>query len=127
MEAGGDLGTRHWPTEIRVKRDERLLEVDFDNGITFALPAELLRVESPSAEVQGHSPEQKTVVAGKRGVGISTVEPVGHYAVRIIFDDGHATGLYTWKYLYELGERRDEAWAGYLRALAERGLSRDSA
>lgn len=122
--SGDPYETPYWPVEIRVKRAEKRLEIDFDDGRTFSLPAELLRVESPSAEVQGHSPRQKTVVAGKRNVGIAAVEPVGNYAVRIVFDDGHATGLYSWKYLYELGVRQDEIWAAYLQALAEKGLSR---
>ena len=120
-----EYDTVHWPTEIRAFRDERRLEVDFDDGRSFSLPAELLRVESPSAEVQGHSPRQKTIVAGKRHVGIAAVEPVGNYAVRITFDDGHATGLYSWRYLRELGERQDALWTAYEEALAERGLSRD--
>ncbi len=114
-----------WPLEIRVYRDERRLEIDFDDGQTFDLPAELLRVESPSAEVQGHGPGQKVVVAGKRHVGIEAVEPVGNYAVRIVFDDGHDSGIYSWAYLYDLGRRREEIWQAYLRALAERGLSRE--
>ncbi len=118
-------GTEHWPVEIRLKRTEKRLEIDFDNDRTFSLPAELLRVESPSAEVQGHNPAQKQTLAGKRDVGITAVEPVGHYAVRILFDDGHATGIYSWRYLYELGERRDELFADYLRRLNEKGLSRD--
>ena len=118
-------GTDHWPTEIRVKRVAKELEVDFDNGITFTYPAELLRVESPSAEVQGHSASQKTIVAGKRHVGIVEVEPVGHYAVRIRFDDGHATGIYSWAYLYEMGENRDSLQQAYLGALAAKGLARE--
>ena len=120
-----EYDTVHWPTEIRAFRDERRLEVDFDDGRSFSLPAELLRVESPSAEVQGHGATQKTIVAGKRTVGITAVDPVGNYAVRITFDDGHATGLFSWRYLRELGERQDELWAAYEQALAERGLSRD--
>lgn len=118
-------GTSHHPTEIRVKREEKVLEIDFDDGKSFRLPAELLRVESPSAEVQGHSPSQKRIVAGKRAVGIRGLEPVGHYAVRIQFDDGHETGLFTWSYLRELGERHDEIWQRYLDSLAAHGLSRD--
>ncbi len=114
-----------WPVEIRVYRAERRLEIDFDDGSTFDLPAELLRVESPSAEVQGHGPGQKVIVAGKRHVGIEAVEPVGNYAVRIVFDDGHDTGIYAWDYLYDLGRRREEIWQAYLRALEARGLSRD--
>jgi DUF971 family protein len=120
-----DPGTRHWPTEIRLKQAERILEVDFDNGVTFRFPAEFLRVESPSAEVQGHSAAQKQVVAGRARVGILELEPVGNYAVRIKFDDLHDTGIYSWSYLYELGERQDELWQAYLAALAERGLSRE--
>ena len=118
--------TPHWPTEIRALRAERRLEVDFDDGARFSLPAELLRVESPSAEVQGHSPRQKQIVAGKRSVGFVAVEPVGHYAVRIVFDDGHNTGIYSWRYLREVGETQDRLWQGYLAALEQRGLSRDA-
>jgi DUF971 family protein len=120
-----DPGSRHWPTEIRLKQAEQILEVDFDNGVTFRFPAEFLRVESPSAEVQGHSASQKQVVAGRAQVGILELEPVGNYAVRIKFDDLHDTGIYSWSYLYELGERQDELWQAYLAALAERGLSRE--
>ncbi|HFD16978.1 MAG TPA: DUF971 domain-containing protein [Rhodospirillales bacterium] len=114
-----------WPEEIRVYRGEKRIEIDFDDGTTFNLPAELLRVESPSAEVQGHSPSQKVTVPGKRDVGIVSLEPVGNYAVRILFDDGHDTGIYSWSYLYELGRNQAEIWAAYLRALEERGLSRE--
>ena len=115
-----------WPTEIRVRRAERRLEVDFDDGVTAALPAELLRVESPSAEVQGHGPSQKKIVPGKRQVGIEAVEPVGNYAVRIRFDDGHETGIFTWLYLRELHEHEDAIWQRYLDALAEKGWLRDA-
>jgi len=124
MPGRSAVETEHWPTEIRVKRADKRLEIAFDTGETFSLPAELLRVESPSAEVQGHNPSQKQIVGGKRAVGIDGAEPVGNYAVRLIFDDGHATGLYSWKYLYELGRRQDEIWQAYLDALAARGLSR---
>jgi DUF971 family protein len=113
------------PTEIRLDRAARVLHVSFENGTTYALPAEYLRVESPSAEVQGHHAGQKQVVAGRRHVGIIGVEPVGHYAVRLVFDDLHDTGIYTWDYLVELGREQDGRWAGYLDALASRGLSRD--
>lgn len=115
------------PTEIRLDRAARVLHVSFDDGTAYALPAEYLRVESPSAEVQGHSPDQKQTVAGRRLVGISGVEPVGHYAVRLLFDDGHNTGIFSWAYLRELGQEQDRRWAGYLDALASRGLSRDPA
>ena len=98
-----DFATKHWPIEIRVKTEEKRLEIDFDNGEGISIPAELLRVESPSAEVQGHGPNQKTTVAGRRHVNIIGVEPVGNYAVRIHFDDLHDTGLFSWRYLYELG------------------------
>jgi DUF971 family protein len=118
-----DQAATPWPTDIRVKRRDRVLEIDFDDGHRFALPAELLRVESPSAEVQGHG-EGKQLVAGKRDVGIVDVEMVGNYAIRIIFDDGHDTGLYSWAYLHELGRDQDQIWARYLAALHERNLSR---
>ena len=121
----GDYGTRHWPKEIRLNREEKCLEVDFDNGQSFSLPAEYLRVESPSAEVQGHSPSQKVTVSGRRHVGIMELEPVGNYALRIRFDDLHDSGIFTWAYLYELGENQDDRWSGYLAELADKGLSRD--
>ena len=120
-----EFGTKHWPVEIRVKSAEKRLEIDFDDGKNFALPAELLRVESPSAEVQGHGPGGKTLVPGKRNVGIAGVDAVGNYAIRIRFDDGHDTGIFSWTYLREMGERQDEMWNAYLAALAQRGLSRD--
>lgn len=119
-------GNRHHPREIRLKRQERVLEIDFEDGRSFRLPAELLRVESPSADVQGHGPNDKTIVAGKRQVAIIGIEPVGTYAVRLIFDDGHDTGLFTWDYLYRLGDEEATIWQRYLEALAERGLSRDA-
>ena len=120
-----DFDTKHWPTEIRLKQQEKVLEIDFDDGSSFRLPAELLRVESPSAEVQGHGPGQKTVVAGRRHVGIMKVEPVGNYAVRLVFDDLHDTGIYSWKYLYELGRNQEARWQAYLDALERLGQSRD--
>ena len=120
-----EASTKFWPIEIRVQSEEKRLEIEFDNGESFSIPAELLRVESPSAEVQGHGPGQKTTVAGRRHVGILAVEPVGNYAVRIRFDDLHDTGLYTWRYLYELGSEQDRLWEEYLGRLGEQGLSRD--
>jgi DUF971 family protein len=120
-----DLSTQHWPVEIRLKQAEKMLEVDFDDGARFRFPAELLRVESPSAEVMGHGPGQKTIVAGRSQVGIMAVEPVGNYAVRIKFDDMHDTGIFSWRYLYELGLNQQKVWAEYLRALEAKGLSRD--
>jgi DUF971 family protein len=111
------------PTEIRLDRAARVLRVTFEDR-EFALPAEYLRVESPSAEVQGHGPGQRTILGGKGNVGIGAIEPVGHYAVRLIFDDGHDTGIFSWDYLHELGVEQDRRWSAYLAALAERGLSR---
>ncbi|MFZ5610457.1 MAG: gamma-butyrobetaine hydroxylase-like domain-containing protein [Pseudomonadota bacterium] len=113
-----------WPVELRHDARARVLHVVFDNGEAFALPAELLRVESPSAEVQGHGAEHKQIVAGKAKVAIRAIEPVGHYAVRIAFDDGHDTGLYTWAYLHALGRDKEAVWQRYLAALAARGLAR---
>ncbi|MDA0998319.1 MAG: DUF971 domain-containing protein [Proteobacteria bacterium] len=120
-----NFSQRHRPSEIRLKRAEKIVELDFEDGNTFQLPAELLRVESPSAEVQGHGPGQKKTVAGRRHVGIMDLEPVGNYAVRIKFDDLHDTGIFSWDYLYTLGEGKDEIWNEYLEELAEKGLSRD--
>jgi DUF971 family protein len=114
-----------WPTELRVNRTEKTLSVTFDDGATFTFPAEFLRVESPSAEVQGHGPGQKTTIAGRRHVGIMDLEPVGNYAVRIMFDDLHSTGMYSWRYLHYLGRNQERLWAAYLQALEEQGLSRD--
>jgi DUF971 family protein len=122
----GATDTGAWPVEIRVHGAEKRLAVDFDDGASFSLPAELLRVESPSAEVQGHSPSQKVTVAGKKNVGISRVEPVGNYAVRIVFDDGHSTGIFSWGYLYRLGRDKDAIWKRYLEALEAKGLSREA-
>ena len=120
-----EFGTRHRPTEIRLKREEKALEIDFEDGKSFRLPAELLRVESPSAEVQGHGPSQKTLVAGRRHVGIMAVEPVGNYAIRIKFDDMHDTGIYSWDTLYDYGQRQEEMWQDYLKAIEAESLSRD--
>ena len=113
-----------WPTELKVDKDRGLLAVTFDDGASFALPAELLRVMSPSAEVQGHSPEERVTVPGKRAVRILRIEPVGNYAARIVFDDGHDTGLYTWAYLRELGENKERRFQDYLAELAAKRLSR---
>lgn len=120
-----DLSTQYWPVEIRLKQAEKVLEVDFDDGAKFRFPAELLRVESPSAEVMGHGPGQKTIVAGRSQVGIIAIEPVGNYAIRIRFDDLHDTGIFSWRYLYELGCNQQKVWAEYLQALEAKGLSRD--
>jgi DUF971 family protein len=112
-------------TEIRLRKAERVLEVAFDDGTRFSLPAEYLRVESPSAEVQGHGPGQRQTVAGRRHVGIMTIEPVGNYAVRLIFDDLHDTGIYSWEYLHRLGVEHETRWQRYLDALAAKGLRRE--
>jgi len=118
-------GTARWPVELRLKRSEKLLEVAFDDGSRFSLPAEYLRVESPSAEVQGHGAGQKTLVHGRAHVGIMELEPVGNYAVRIKFDDLHDTGIYSWNYLYQLGVEHEKRWREYLGALSAHGLSRE--
>jgi len=117
--------TEHWPGEIRYLAADKRLEIDFDNGVTFTYPAELLRVESPSAEVQGHGASDKKVMAGRMHVGILEIEPVGNYAVRIKFDDLHDTGIFSWQYLYQLGRDQDEIWQAYLSALEAQGLSRE--
>jgi DUF971 family protein len=113
------------PLEVRLLREAKALEIDFDSGETFRYPAEYLRVESPSAEVQGHGPDERVTIGGRRHVGIMGLEPVGHYAIRILFDDLHDTGLYSWEYLHELGVRQPEIWQRYLTALESKGLSRD--
>ncbi len=112
------------PKELRVSKDRRLLTITFPDHAPQELPAELLRVLSPSAEVQGHSPEQRVTVPGKRNVAISRIEPVGNYAVRITFDDMHDTGIFTWTYLHELGHDKEARFAAYLDELAQKGLSR---
>ena len=107
------------PTNIKSRTRSRVLEVSFDDGSVFELPFEYLRVYSPSAEVRGHGPGQEQLQLGKHEVGISKVEPVGNYAVRLVFDDGHDTGLYTWAYLYELGRDRPQKWQNYLDRLRD--------
>ena len=113
-----------WPTDLSYDPNQKSLAVVFDTGETFVLPAEYLRVESPSAEVQAHGGE-KVIVGGRRHVGIMEVEPVGNYAVRIVFDDLHDTGIYSWRTLYELGVEHDDRWATYLAALETKGMSRE--
>lgn len=113
-----------WPVELRLDKEKTTLSVAFEGGEHFALAAEYLRVESPSAEVQGHGTDQKQIVPGKRGVKIVAMEPVGNYAVRIRFDDGHDTGLFSWDYLYELGREHEQKWNAYLSALRARKLGR---
>ena len=114
-----------WPVELRLRRADKRLDIKFDDGKRFSLPAEYLRVESPSAEVQGHGPGEKRVVAERAHVGIIELESVGNYAVRIRFDDLHDTGIYSWDYLYQLGIEHDRRWRDYLAALAKEGLSRE--
>jgi DUF971 family protein len=113
-----------WPTELRLRKDRKALSVTFERGESFELDAEYLRVKSPSAEVQGHAPEERKTVPGKRDVAILEVQPVGNYAVRLVFDDLHSTGIYSWTYLYDLGRNRAAYWQEYLDELAAKGLSR---
>lgn len=117
--------TKVWPTELRLSKDKRTLTVTFNDGASFALPAEMLRVLSPSAEVQGHSPAQRQTVPGKKNVCVMEIIPVGNYAVRLGFDDLHSTGIFSWDYLHRLGREQDELWADYLAELEEKGLSRE--
>jgi DUF971 family protein len=115
-----------WPTELRVSKDRQRLAVTFNDGESFELSAEMLRVLSPSAEVQGHGPGQKVTVPGKRNVAIISMMPTGNYAVRIGFDDMHDTGIYTWTYLRELGERGEELFDAYENELREKGMTRET-
>lgn len=113
-----------WPSEIRLNKSKSELSVSFDDGTRYSFSAEFLRVNSPSAEVQGHSPDQRKTVGGKKNVLITSLEPVGNYAVKIFFDDGHDTGLYSWSYLAELGEEKEQRWGEYLEELEKKGMSR---
>jgi len=114
------------PTAITVHQQTRVLEVGFSDGQTFRIPFELMRIYSPSAEVQGHGPGQEVLQTGKRGVGIDALQSVGHYAVQPTFSDGHDTGIFSWDYLYRLGREQDERWQRYLARLAEAGADRDA-
>jgi DUF971 family protein len=116
--------TAPWPTELRLRKDRKTLAVTFDSGESFDLAAEYLRVRSPSAEVQGHSPSERRTVSGKQDVQILELLPVGNYAVRLVFDDTHSTGIFSWDYLFELGQNREQYWRDYLGELAEKNLSR---
>lgn len=118
---------RQWPTELRLSEAGKILKVAFEGGRAFELSAEYLRVMSPSAEVQGHTAQERKTVGGKRAVAITEIVPVGTYAVRLSFDDLHSTGIYTWDYLYALGARHAEKWAAYLAELQAKSLSRDQA
>ncbi|ACB95412.1 gamma-butyrobetaine hydroxylase-like domain-containing protein [Beijerinckia indica] len=114
-----------WPRELRLKDNGKTLSISFENGASYDLSAEYLRVMSPSAEVQGHSPEERVTVGGKEKCFIIGVEPVGTYAVRLTFDDMHSTGIYSWNFLYELGSQHEEKWNFYIAELASKGLTRD--
>ena len=118
---------RPWPTELRLAKDKKSLIAVFEDGSSFTLAAEYLRVTSPSAEVQGHAPDERKTVPGKRNVAILEVHPIGNYAVRLVFDDMHSTGIYSWDYLYELGRNYQRNWQDYLDELAAKNLSRDAA
>lgn len=118
--------TDAWPTEIKLRKDRRALIVSFDDGERHELAAEFLRVKSPSAEVQGHSPDERKTVPGKINVQILEVHPIGNYAVRLVFDDMHSTGIFSWSYLREIGRNHDELWRDYLDELAAKNLSRES-
>jgi DUF971 family protein len=113
-----------WPTELRLHKDRKAVSVAFDSGESFDLAAEYLRIRSPSAEVQGHSPSERRTVAGKQNVQILELLPVGNYAVRLVFDDMHSTGIFSWDYLFELGRNREKYWNEYLGELKEKNLSR---
>jgi DUF971 family protein len=121
----GQSASQRWPTEIRLSSDKRRLNVSFDDGTVTSITAELLRVESPSAEVQGHGAGQKTTPAGKRNVTINRIDPVGNYAIRLAFSDGHDTGLFTWDILHDYGHRHDSLMADYEKRLNEMGQNRD--
>jgi DUF971 family protein len=124
QDSGPNAPPRTWPTELRLGKDKKTLTIVFDSGERFELPAEYLRVKSPSAEVQGHSPDERKTVPGKRNVMILEVLPVGNYAVRLVFDDMHSTGIFSWDYLGELGRNQPQYWQDYLDELAAKGLSR---
>jgi DUF971 family protein len=117
--------TEAWPSELRLNPEKNALRVAFQGGNAESLPAEMLRVMSPSAEVQGHSPAERKLIAGKRDVTIKSIEAVGNYAVKLVFSDGHDTGLFTWPFLYDMARRKKELWDGYLKELADAGLSRE--
>jgi DUF971 family protein len=122
---GGLDATTPQPTEIKLHQASRILEIAFADGHRFRLPYEFLRVYSPSAEVRGHGPGQETLQIGKREVAITNVEPIGHYALRPTFSDGHDSGIYSWDYLYDLGIRHDELWQRYLDRMKQAGASRE--
>lgn len=122
----GLTSTTPTPEALTVHGASRVLEVRYSDGANFRIPFELLRVYSPSAEVQGHGPGQEVLQTGKRDVGINTIEPVGNYAIKPFFSDGHESGLYTWEYLYQLGSQQEALWQQYLERLTQAGLERDT-
>lgn len=125
---GTGKGTgKPWPSEIKLRKDRAALIVTYDNGEVFEFPAEYLRVMSPSAEVQGHSPDERKTIGGKKNVAILEIHPIGNYAVRLVFDDMHSTGIYSWDYFLEIGRNRETRWGEYLDELAAKGLSREPA
>lgn len=125
LAKNGDLAEQDtWPTELRLRETGRMLHVALEDGRAFDLPAEYLRVTSPSAEVQGHAPHERKLVPGKSHVAIREIVPTGNYAVRLVFSDGHSTGIYTWTYLATLGAEQHARWQGYLDELAAKGLGR---
>ena len=115
-----------WPTEIKLRRDRAALSVSFDNGERYELPAEYLRVKSPSAEVQGHSADERKTVPGKKNVMVLEIHPIGNYAVRLVFDDMHSTGIFSWDYFLDLGRNYETYWQAYVDELAVKGLSREA-
>ena len=125
MVSPTDQSAKPWPTEIRLRRDRSALLITFDRGDPVELSAEYLRVKSPSAEVQGHSPDERKIVPGKKNVAILEVQPVGNYAVRLVFDDLHSTGIYSWDYFLDLARNRETYWREYLDELAAKSLSRE--
>jgi DUF971 family protein len=120
-----DPAPQAWPTEIKLRRDRAAVIISFDNGERYELPAEYLRIKSPSAEVQGHSADERKTVPGKKNVQVLEVHPIGNYAVRLVFDDMHSTGIFSWDYFLELGRNYEKLWQAYLDELAVKGLSRD--
>jgi DUF971 family protein len=125
MASASDRSPSDWPTEVRLRKDRRALRIAFESGEAFEFPAEFLRVLSPSAEVQGHSPDERKTVPGKRNVIVLEIHPVGNYAVRLVFDDLHSTGIFSWDYFLKLGRDQDRLWRDYLDELAAKSLSRD--
>ena len=125
MASASDRSPSDWPTEVRLRKDRRALRIAFESGEAFEFPAEFLRVLSPSAEVQGHSPDERKTIPGKRNVMVLEVHPIGNYAVRLVFDDLHSTGIFSWDYFLKLGRDQDRLWRDYLDELAAKGLSRD--